>query len=226
MNMEAKKSALLETVARQPLMKTHWEGLLHAIVNFKVCELVPGTHWIGGWVDPRASLDNMEKINSWTYQDSNSEPSVIQLAASRYTNYAIPGHTIIGTMPSKGLQSTLWWSIASILLVECTSVAHWLSSTDAILLMAMTSIHFYVTIYGQTKHVLHVRACFTFTTVTPGQRIILMLSMNKGIKYASVSASQFGLESSDIVMGSYLLPDRLPAQWCCDMSTQCQATSQ
>jgi hypothetical protein len=24
-------------------------------------ERVPGTHWIGGWVDPRASLDNVEK---------------------------------------------------------------------------------------------------------------------------------------------------------------------
>jgi hypothetical protein len=24
-------------------------------------EGAPGTHWIGGWVDPRAGLDNMEK---------------------------------------------------------------------------------------------------------------------------------------------------------------------
>jgi hypothetical protein len=24
-------------------------------------ERTPGTHWIGGWVDPRAGLDNMEK---------------------------------------------------------------------------------------------------------------------------------------------------------------------
>jgi hypothetical protein len=24
-------------------------------------ERVPGTHWIGGWVDPRAGLDDMEK---------------------------------------------------------------------------------------------------------------------------------------------------------------------
>lgn len=22
---------------------------------------VPGTHWIGGWVDPKASLDHMKK---------------------------------------------------------------------------------------------------------------------------------------------------------------------
>jgi hypothetical protein len=24
-------------------------------------ERAPGTHWIGGWVDPRAGLDNVEK---------------------------------------------------------------------------------------------------------------------------------------------------------------------
>jgi hypothetical protein len=24
-------------------------------------ERAPGTHWIGGWVDPRASLDEIEK---------------------------------------------------------------------------------------------------------------------------------------------------------------------
>jgi hypothetical protein len=88
---------------------------------------------------------------------------------------------------------------------------HWLSFTDSILHMAMTSTHFYITICEQTKHVLHVRVCSTFTAVTFGQRIILMLSKNMGIKYASVSASEFGLEPSDIVMGSYLLPDRLPA---------------
>jgi hypothetical protein len=25
-------------------------------------EIAPGTHWIGGWVDPRAGLDDVEKI--------------------------------------------------------------------------------------------------------------------------------------------------------------------
>jgi hypothetical protein len=25
------------------------------------CRLTPGTHFIGGWVDPRAGLDDMEK---------------------------------------------------------------------------------------------------------------------------------------------------------------------
>jgi hypothetical protein len=29
--------------------------------RFTPWERAPGTHWIGGWVDPRASLDNVEK---------------------------------------------------------------------------------------------------------------------------------------------------------------------
>jgi hypothetical protein len=37
-------------------------------------ERAPGTHWIGGWMDLRADLDN----------------SVVQPVASHYTNYAIP----------------------------------------------------------------------------------------------------------------------------------------
>jgi hypothetical protein len=29
--------------------------------RFTPGERPPGTHWIGGWVNPRAGLDNMEK---------------------------------------------------------------------------------------------------------------------------------------------------------------------
>jgi hypothetical protein len=37
------------------------------VVSFSNCcfnpaEISPGTHWIGGWVDPRAGLDDVEKI--------------------------------------------------------------------------------------------------------------------------------------------------------------------
>jgi hypothetical protein len=48
----------------------------------------PGTPWIG-WVDPRAGLDDLEKRKIWPYRDSNSNPSVVQPIASRYTDYAI-----------------------------------------------------------------------------------------------------------------------------------------
>jgi hypothetical protein len=29
--------------------------------RFALGETAPSTHWIGGWVDPRAGLDNLEK---------------------------------------------------------------------------------------------------------------------------------------------------------------------
>jgi hypothetical protein len=39
---------------------------------------------MGGWVGPRTGLDDVEK------RDSNSDLSVVQPVASRYTDYAIP----------------------------------------------------------------------------------------------------------------------------------------
>jgi hypothetical protein len=53
-------------------------------------ERAPGTHWIGGWVDPRAGLDDLERENSWTYRDSSSDSSVVQSVVSLYTDWAIP----------------------------------------------------------------------------------------------------------------------------------------
>jgi hypothetical protein len=44
----------------------------------------PPYPWLGGWVDPRAGLDDVEIENSLPYLDSNSDPSVVQPVASRY----------------------------------------------------------------------------------------------------------------------------------------------
>jgi hypothetical protein len=41
-------------------------------------------------MDSRAGLDDVEKRNSWLYRDSNSDSSVAQPVASRYTDWAIP----------------------------------------------------------------------------------------------------------------------------------------
>jgi hypothetical protein len=49
----------------------------------------PGTHWIGGWVDARTGLDDVEKRKCLTLPRLELEPSVVQPAASRYTDYAI-----------------------------------------------------------------------------------------------------------------------------------------
>jgi hypothetical protein len=68
-------------------------GQIHAPAALPPGERTPDTHWIGGWVDPRAGLDDVKKRNSWPYRDSNSDPSVVQPIASRYTE--VHKHNII-----------------------------------------------------------------------------------------------------------------------------------
>jgi hypothetical protein len=46
-----------------------------------------GTQWRVGWVDPRAGLDDMEKWTFLNLPDSKSDHSVVQLEASRCTDY-------------------------------------------------------------------------------------------------------------------------------------------
>jgi hypothetical protein len=49
----------------------------------------PGTHWIEGWVDTRAGLDDVEKILDPT-GTQNPNPSVVQPVVSRHTYCPIP----------------------------------------------------------------------------------------------------------------------------------------
>jgi hypothetical protein len=46
---------------------------------------MPGTHWTGGSVGPKTGLDDVEKILDPT-GTRNSDPSVVQPVASRYTD--------------------------------------------------------------------------------------------------------------------------------------------
>jgi hypothetical protein len=57
-------------------------GQLHAL------ERDPGTHWIGGWVGPRAVLDAVvvkRKIPS-PRRESNPRTPIVQPVAQRYTD--------------------------------------------------------------------------------------------------------------------------------------------
>jgi hypothetical protein len=65
--------------------------------RFTPGERAPGTHWIGGWVGLRSGLDAVEKRKFLPYRDSNSDPSVIQPVASRYTDCATlaPGMVLV-----------------------------------------------------------------------------------------------------------------------------------
>jgi hypothetical protein len=55
--------------------------------RFTPGERAPGTHWIGGGLDLRAGLDDLEKRKFLTLPG-------LELP-SRYTDYAIPAHNLI-----------------------------------------------------------------------------------------------------------------------------------
>jgi hypothetical protein len=66
------------------------------VVSFTPLPLNPRgkslTHW-------RAGLDDLEKRKFFTLPDSNSDPSVVQPVASRYTDYATPAPSFCGCSP-------------------------------------------------------------------------------------------------------------------------------
>jgi hypothetical protein len=65
-------------------------GQLHAPAALPQ-KRAPGTHFIGGWVDPRAGLDDMEKWKFFTLSGLELPlPLEVQPVASRYTDWAIP----------------------------------------------------------------------------------------------------------------------------------------
>jgi hypothetical protein len=50
----------------------------------------PGTHWIRGWVGPRAGVDAVKRKILSPPWESNSRTPIIQAVASHYTDWAIP----------------------------------------------------------------------------------------------------------------------------------------
>jgi hypothetical protein len=64
-------------------------------------------------VDPTAGLDDVEKRKFLTLPGLNSDPSVVQPIASRYTNYAIPVPNFhgcyAGVYPGRNLNSPVYF---------------------------------------------------------------------------------------------------------------------
>jgi hypothetical protein len=55
--------------------------------RFTPGERAPGTHWIGGWVGPRAGLDTIVKRKIFgPCQESNPRTPIVQAVTSRYNN--------------------------------------------------------------------------------------------------------------------------------------------
>jgi len=68
----------------------------------------PGTHCIGSWVGPRASLDGCGKSRTLPGFD----PRTVQPVASRYTDWAIPVPSRVGlVMKLKGMIRSLFQSV-------------------------------------------------------------------------------------------------------------------
>jgi hypothetical protein len=65
-------------------------GQLHTPATLPPGERAPSTHWIGGWVDPRASLDDVENRKFLTLPGLELQSLSCPLVASCYTNYTIP----------------------------------------------------------------------------------------------------------------------------------------
>jgi hypothetical protein len=65
--------------------------------RFTARERAPGSHWIGGWVGPRAVLDAVvkRKIPS-SCRESNLRIPILQPVAQRYTDWAITAHKQTG----------------------------------------------------------------------------------------------------------------------------------
>jgi hypothetical protein len=57
------------------------------VLNLDTRLRAPGTHWIGGWVGPRAVLDAVVKRNIPSPpRESNPRTPIIQHVAQRYTD--------------------------------------------------------------------------------------------------------------------------------------------
>jgi hypothetical protein len=54
-------------------------------------ERAPGTLWTEGWVDPRAGMEDAEKIKFLTLTELDPDPSIIQPVESLYRLH-YPGH--------------------------------------------------------------------------------------------------------------------------------------
>jgi hypothetical protein len=88
-------------------MKAYWEsgGKLHSFLTSALdggewsasrpgCitprERAPGTHWIGGWVGPRAVLDAVVKTKIPSpRRESSPRTPIVQPVAQRYTDYIV-----------------------------------------------------------------------------------------------------------------------------------------
>jgi hypothetical protein len=72
--------------------------------RFTPTERVPGTHWIGGWVGPRAVLDTVKRKIPSPRRESNPRTLIDHPVAQCYTEYM----TFLKTFPPKSRSFSSW----------------------------------------------------------------------------------------------------------------------
>jgi hypothetical protein len=58
---------------------------------------------------PEPVWTTWRRENSWPYRNTNSDPSVVQLVASRYTDWAIPAYCIGGIFGKETISQSQTW---------------------------------------------------------------------------------------------------------------------
>jgi hypothetical protein len=64
-------------------------GQIQAQAALPTGKRAPDTHFIGGCVDPRTGLENVERGEILSLSEFNSHPSAVQFVASPFTDHAI-----------------------------------------------------------------------------------------------------------------------------------------
>jgi hypothetical protein len=79
-------------LTKQHAMKVFWGsgGIASRPGRFAPREIAPISHWIGGWVGPRAVLDAVVKREIPSpRRESNSRTPIVQPVAQRYTDWDV-----------------------------------------------------------------------------------------------------------------------------------------
>jgi hypothetical protein len=138
------------SLTKHHAMKTYWraEIQLHAFLpsaldggdwsalrpgRFTASERAPGTHWIGGWVGPRAVVDTVVKRRIPSpRRESNPRTPIVQPVGQRYTDWAI---TVLGYLVRK----LFYWSVTQ---DEGQPSVFLLLSKTVIMIVAQSSVSF------------------------------------------------------------------------------------
>jgi hypothetical protein len=72
-------------------LAARWGWLLNATLRPLYLRTIPDSHCIGGWMGPRAVLDDAKNL----IPPAGVQIRTFQSIASRYTEYAVPAHHVV-----------------------------------------------------------------------------------------------------------------------------------